>query len=159
LYFYGLERRLIIDNPSPDEETLLVVEVERLQAAYASDGSFKEYSAALLSAVELRRLSMTPGALEAWRPDLLKIDRSMPLALQVKLAHYALSGTRLDFEHAMAGMLSLSPSQGGFHLTSVTARTRKELIELVRRRFQERFPKGFQLRDRKDSKLSLAYRP
>jgi hypothetical protein len=159
LYFYGLERRLLVDDPRPEEEALLVEEVERLCGLYASNHSFAHYSKALLDVVELRRLCARPSGLDAWKPDLNTVSRDMPLPLKVKLAIYAARGTPLDFEHAMAGMLSMAPDQGGIRYTAGVTRTRLEFMELVRRRFAMRFPEGFRLRDRKDSTLVLGYRP
>jgi hypothetical protein len=116
------------------------------------------YSKALLDVIELRRLCGGPSGLDAWKPDPSTISRDMPLPLRIKLAVYAASGTPLDFEHAMAGMLSMAAEQGGIRYTAGMTRTRPEFIELVRRRFAKHFPGGFLLRDRKDSTLVLGYR-
>jgi hypothetical protein len=61
LYFYGLERRLLVDDLRPNEEALLVEEVERLRSLYASSHSFGHYSKALLDVIELRRLCGGPS--------------------------------------------------------------------------------------------------
>jgi len=158
LYFYGLERRLVVDNPSPTEETLLVAEVERLRGLFQTNNSFRSYSTALLDFVRMRRILTDTRGLEAWRPDLMAIERGMPLRLQVKLSLRALQGIPLDFELAMAGMLSLHTYQGGLRQGIAVTRARPEFIELMRRRFSKKYPEGFRLRDRKDSRLHLAYR-
>lgn len=159
LYFYGLERRLLVDCPRPEEEALLVAEVERLRGIYASNGSFSGYSKQLLDVVELRRLSAGSSGLDAMKPDLTAAVRDLPMPVKIKLALHAVTGTPLDFEHAMAAMLTMQPYQGGIRPTISMSRTRAEYVELVRRRFAKRFPKGFILRDRKDSRLALGYRP
>lgn len=159
LYFYGLERRLLVDGPEPEEEALLVVEIERLRDLYASNGSFRSYSSSLLDVVELRRMSAGPAGLNAWRPNLASVVRNgtMPLTLQLKLALHAVHKVPLDCEHATATMLALSPYQGGPSSGVVMNRCRDEFVELVRRRFPARFPKGFMLRDRKASVLLPTY--
>ena len=159
LYFNGLERRLLVDGPEPDEEALLVAEVERLRDLYGSNGSFPGYASSLLDVVELRRVSSGPDGLNAWRPDLASVlrDGKMSRALQLKLALHAVHKVPLDSEHATAAMLALSPYQGGPPSSVAMTRCRDEFVELVRRRFPTRFPRGFMLRDRKDSVMRPAY--
>ena len=53
LYFYGLERRLICDNPAPQERRLLVQEVERLLALHQENAAVNHYLPQLLTAVDL----------------------------------------------------------------------------------------------------------
>ena len=53
LYFYGLERRLICDNPAPQERRLLVREVERLLALHPENAAVDHYLPQLLTAVDL----------------------------------------------------------------------------------------------------------
>ncbi len=157
LFFYGVERRLLVDNPSAAEEELLVAEVKRLGDLYAANHSFSRYSKALLDVVAARRLSAGPSGLDDWRPDLGSTHHDMPLPLKVKVAVSAAHGIPIDFEHAMVGMLALPAHQRGVPATIAMTRTREEFVELVRRRFVERFPDGFRLPDRKNSKLALSY--
>ena len=158
LYFYGLEHRLLADNPSPQEETLLITEVERLRNLYAASGSFTGYSTALLDLVQLRRLSAVPPGLIGWRPSLAEQGETMSIHLRLKLGVMAARGTPLDFEHAMAAMLTMPKHQGGIRRGIGMTRTRAEFLDLARRRFATQFPAGFALRDRKDSTLALTYR-
>ncbi len=159
LYFYGLERRLLLDNPEPDEEEMLVAEVRRLREVFSKDGSFRSFATSLLDVVDLRRTTAGPEGLNAWRPDLASTTRSGPMhrALQLKLGLHALHRVPVDCEHATAAMLALSPYQGGPSSSIVMTRCRDEFVELLRRRFPTRFPKGFMLRDRKDSTLHPQY--
>ena len=50
LYFYGLERRLILEAPPATEVESLSQELRRLRSLYSSNGSFNGYSARLLDA-------------------------------------------------------------------------------------------------------------
>jgi hypothetical protein len=158
LYFYGLERRLLADSPSIQEETLLIAEVERLRNLCAASGSFTGYSTALLDLVQLRRLSAVPPGLVGWRPSLAEQSETMSIPLRLKLGVMAVMSTPLDFEHAMAAMLVTQRHQGGIRRGIGMTRTRAEFLDLARRRFATQFPAGFPLRDRKDSNLTLTYR-
>lgn len=159
LYFYGLERRLLLDGPEPNEEAMLVAEVQRLRELFSKDGSFRSSATSLLDVVDLRRTTAGPEGLNAWKPDLASTTRSgaMHRALQLKLGLHALHKVPLDCEHATAAILALSPYQGGPPSSIAMTRCRDEFVELVRRRFPTRFPKGFMLRDRQDSILHPQY--
>lgn len=159
LYFYGLERRLLVDGPEPDEEAMLVAEVRRLREVFSKDGSFRGHATSLLDVVDLRRTTAGPEGLNAWKPDLASTTRSSPMhrALQLKLGLHALHRVPVDCEHATAAMLTLSPYQGGPPPSIAVTRCRDEFVELLRRRFPTRFPKGFILRDRQASILHPQY--
>jgi hypothetical protein len=157
LYFYGLERRLIADNPPKEERDLLVAEVLRLNDLYQANGSFRGYSRGLLNLLELRDTLAVPNSLAGWTPDLDKLDRSMPLAMKLKLALHASQGIPLEFDDAMAAVLTLPSGAGGLRRSGAVARARQELIALARQRFPQRFPEGFKLKDRKSSSLHLGY--
>ena len=159
LYFYGIERRLLLDNPPPEEQRQLISEVARLQSLFSSNSSFNRYSTSLIDIVELVALNADPTALENWKPDLDALGDEMPWPLRIKLATRAANGTLIDFDHAMAAMLTMSQYQGGIRRSVALTRTRPEFLELARRRFPKRFPDGFKLRNRKDSRLRLSYHP
>ncbi|WP_254018982.1 TerB N-terminal domain-containing protein [Mesorhizobium escarrei] len=53
LYFYGLERRLMLEESPPDADGI-VAEVCRLLQVYGGNGSFKRYAGELLSAYQLK---------------------------------------------------------------------------------------------------------
>ncbi|NHO31397.1 hypothetical protein GOB85_02610 [Acetobacter sp. LMG 1636] len=159
LYFYGLERRLVLDAPAPEEEALLLAEVARLKALYRTDISFQNAATALLDFTQMRDALISPERLENWRPDLLTLSQDMPAALRVKLGLHVLQGIPLDFELAIAATLFLSPAQGGIRQTIATTRGRPEFIALMRERFNREYPEGFRLRDRKSGHRPLTYNP
>ena len=158
LYFYGLERRLLADNLSHEEETLLIAELERLRNLYTASGSFTGYSTRLLDLVRLRRVSATPPGLDGWKPSLAEQAATMPIPLRLKLGVMAAMSTPLGFEHAMAAMLTMPQQQGGIRRGIGMTRTHAEFLDLARRRFATQFPSGFPLRNKKDSALTLTYR-
>ncbi|MFT9114928.1 MAG: TerB N-terminal domain-containing protein [Acetobacter malorum] len=158
LYFYGLERRLIADSPSIDEEVLLVAEVERLRELFGHNGSFVNYSTELLNFIAMKHAVTDIPTVEAWKPDLAALGNHMSPLLQVKLGLHALRGMPLDVDLAIAGILSLPPHLTGLWPRIATTRARPEFIELMRHRFNQKFPHGFRLRDKKESRLDLSYR-
>lgn len=54
LYFYGLERRLMLDDAASDRDVVRA-EVERLLSVYGGNHSFRRYATELLSAEAVRR--------------------------------------------------------------------------------------------------------
>ena len=158
LYFYGLERRLVADSPPIDEEALLVAEVERLRSLFGKNGSFVNYSTELLNFIEMKHAVTDIPRVEAWKPELAALGDHMSPLLQVKLGLHALRGMPLDVDLAIAGILSLPPHLTGLWPRITTTRARPEFIELMRHRFTQKFPHGFRLRDKKESRLDLNYR-
>lgn len=159
LYFYGLERRLLVDAPPPAEEARLVAEVERLRALLSHHSSFVNYSSALLDFVRVRPVLTDLAALDAWQPDLLADHQSTPVPLQVKLGMHALRDIPVPHDLAIAAMVSLPPYGGGVRRNIAVTRARPEFVELVRRRMAKKHPEGFPLQDRRESRLRSAYRP
>ncbi|MBS0981415.1 TerB N-terminal domain-containing protein [Acetobacter thailandicus] len=159
LYFYGLERRLIADSPSIDEEMLLIAEVERLRSLFGNNSSFANYSTELLNFVEMKHIATDISRVEAWKPDLATLGDHMSPLLQVKLGLHVLRDTPLDVDLAIAGILSLPYRLTGLWPRITTTRTRPEFIELTRHRFNQKFPHGFRLKDKKESRLEPSYRP
>lgn len=158
LYFYGLERRLIADSPSIDEEVLLIAEVKRLRELFGHNSSFVNYSTELLNFVEMKHAVTDIPRVAAWKPDLAALGNHMSPLLQAKLGLHALRGMPLDVDLAIAGILSLPPHLTGLWPRVATTRARPEFIELTRHRFNQKFPHGFRLRDKKESRLDLNYR-
>lgn len=158
LYFYGLERRLVADSPPIDEEALLIAEVERLRSLFRNNNSFVNYSTELLNFIEMKHAVTDIPRVEAWKPDLAALGDHMSPLLQVKLGLHILRGMPLDVDLAIAGILSLPPHLTGLWPRIATTRARPEFIELMRHRFNQKFPKGFRLRDKKESRLNLSYR-
>lgn len=158
LYFYGLERRLLADRPPVEEETHLLAEVVRLRSIYSDNHSFSGYSRNLVEAVEFKRLIRDPIQTSEFQPDLMAPAGRMSLPLKVAIARKVVADEPLSFELAVAGLLGL-PWDIFARSDSVLQFARPEFLELLRRGFEKTFPAGFKLRNRKDSRLRLEYRP
>jgi hypothetical protein len=156
LYFYGLERRLLVDTPPPPAEIrALVQELERLRSLYTSNRSFERYSHSLLEAVEfLRDVGSPNGPLVI--PDLAVPCGDMPLSLKTAIARDVVAGRPLRFELAAAALFGLRE----FWSTRrhVLDKGRPPFLTVLRPRFNAAFPAGFVVRNRKDSRLQLFYR-
>jgi hypothetical protein len=158
LYFYGLERRLLADRPSPEEETRLLAEVARLHSIYSNNHSFSGYSRRLIDAVEFKRLIRDPALAAGFQPDLTMAAGRMPMVLKAVIARKVIADEPLGFELATAGLLGL-PWDVMPRNDTVLRFARSEFMQLLRRRFEKAFPAGFKLRNRKDSRLRLDYQP
>jgi hypothetical protein len=155
LYFYGLERRLLIESPSPEEVASLVAELNRLRAIYAANRSFDGYSRRLLEAVAFLR-KMRTESLHPFSPDLAAPWGEIPLTLKVAIAREVVAGRPLGFDFAAAGLFGLREFWSVHR--HVLDKGRAAFINVLRSRFEATFPLGFLLRNRKDSRLQLAYR-
>nr|WP_276556854.1 TerB N-terminal domain-containing protein [Rhodoblastus acidophilus] len=156
LYFYGLERRLLIDRPDSDEEAVLVEEIQRLRSIYAGNGSFDSYSRKLIEAVAFLSDRRDQSLRKGYTPDLTKTSGAMPLPLKIAIAQKVVEGTPLDFEWTAAGLIGLPWNVAPLN-TQVVNGVRAQFLDLLRQRFEKRFPQGFRLRNRKTSKLQLHY--
>lgn len=155
LYFYGLERRLIVDVTDAAETELLVAEIERLRSIYAH-GGFQRYSGALIAAIETRRLLLAAGSTDGFVPDLSVPSRDMPLPLKIAIARKIVAGEALSFELAAAGFIGLPWEARPIEMQPLDG-VRVPFLDLLRLRFERTFPTGFKIRVKKDSRLSLSY--
>ena len=152
LYFYGLERRLLLDRPPPEEQAALVAEIRRLRTIYSSSGSFDGHSQRLIEAVAVLRTAADPSP---FAPDLERAPGYMPPGLKLAIAREVVAGRPLGFELCAAGLLG-NRDFSSMH-PRVLDHARQPLLAVLRSRFAAAFPEGFQLRNRKDSHLRLTY--
>ena len=141
LYFYGLERRLLVDAQQSavarSERETLVTEVRRLLGIYGTNGSFRGYAAGLLGLAtadhaERRYLSAPPTRQDGWE---------VPFELRLGLGQLAADARPLPADWALA-WLRLHPE--GWLRTPAT-RCPAEFDEVFTRRYQERYGAGLQL--------------
>jgi hypothetical protein len=153
IYFYGLERRLLVENAGTDEVPLLAAELCRLRTVYASNHSFDGYSHRLLDAVAL--LQSTRAEAASFAPDLTATRGSMPLALKAAIAREVVAGRPLGFELCAGALIGLHDFTSNHW--QVLESGRAAFLQVLRPRFQAAFPGGFTVRNRKDSHLRLVY--
>ena len=155
LFFYGLERRLLveigshIDHP---EVAVLVAEIERLLGIYGDDHSFAGYAGNLLDYI--RGLRSVKADLEPvpWDPDYRGWE--VPAAVRIGVGRYVADGSRIPAAWALS-YLRYHPE--GYLRTPAT-RCRSEFDALFMMRYQARFGEGIKVR-RPTRKLEFSYRP
>ena len=141
LYFYGLERRLLIDAQrsavARAEREILVAEVRRLLGIYGTNNSFQSYAEGLLAFV-------TPddGERRYLYPPSAHRDRwDLPFELQLGLGQLAADARPVPADWALA-WLRLHPE--GWLRTPAT-RCPDEFCEVFTRRYRERYGDGLML--------------
>lgn len=149
LYFYGLERRLILDRSTEEHDTL-VAEVERLNRLYAGNASFVGYSRRLLDAA---RLIKPAGKFYEQSPPQAKTDFELPLSVRLAVGQLVSEGKPVPAEWMLAWLIT-DPNT---YLRTPASRARTEFEELFQIRFAEKFPDGFRLNPPK-RRLKHAYR-
>ena len=149
LFFYGLERRLFVDNDRA-EAPRLIAEVQHLVALYGASGSFKNYASRFLDAASL------VASPEIARPDIsldLQSGYEMPLGIRVYLGAKLASEMPLDAGDALMWVLSLPDTA----LRTPATRCFGELRQLWEHRFGDRYPNGLKINAPK-TRLKLEYR-
>jgi hypothetical protein len=154
LYFYGLERRLLVDShQSPAaraEHPALVREVERLLRIYGGNGSFSGYAGNLLRFLSLaggprRYLSAPPVQDDGWE---------LPFELRLGLGQLAADGRPVPVAWALS-WVRLHPAAW---LRTPASRCPEEFDELFSRRYREQFGDGMIL-EPGGQLLQSGYRP
>lgn len=155
LFFYGLERRIILDSrddPSAKGDwPAMIGELRRLLAVYGEkSGSFKHYAGDLLSWIELDGLS---GKLyEQPVPDLPR-SYELPPYLRLALGRAAADHAPVPTALALAWVKTCPE----IHLRTAAVRCHEEFGRLFAQRYRERFGDGLVLR-RNRTELKFVYR-
>jgi uncharacterized tellurite resistance protein B-like protein len=150
LYFYGLERRILVDRA---DHIAVAREVLRLRSIYSHCRSFNRYSGALLWLI-VAMVERSPATAEIVDQLVASTDRWDEDLMSCYLAYKHQSGKRLSAEAAFL-VAKVDPRCP----TSVVVRRHEKLFrDLFARRYADRFGEGIELRAGKRSK-PLHYRP
>ena len=136
LYFYGLERRFFLDDPSPDEKRVLLTEVRRLAKVYADNRSAQRY---LGDFAEIALVASTE--VDDMKPVFDYSGWDIPLSVKVAI------GAKLQRNESLGADWILSwflchPERA---LRTPAKRCPEEFMALFRFRFEERFPQGLKV--------------
>ncbi|MDS7595485.1 TerB N-terminal domain-containing protein [Agrobacterium tumefaciens] len=149
LYFYGLERRLMLE-PLASGNAEVVSEVQRLLEIYGYNGSFNRYASELLSAQELRSGEQSPSLIAS----LQRNGYEVPTAIKIAI------GVRVRDKRPIEPDLLLR-----FVLTHPETRVRtpaKRAPEILRTLFiaaaEERYPDGYVMKPGRVKALKKRYR-
>lgn len=149
LFFYGLERRLLVDE-AISEAPALIAEVRRLVSIYGTNGSFRSYATRFLDAAEL--ISGIDLSCPELSPD-LRSGYEMALPVRIHLGRKLASRQRLDSTDALLWLLALPDT----YLRTPATRCFDQLVELWHLRFAVRYPEGLKVNPPK-TRLNLQYR-
>lgn len=149
LYFYGLERRLMLDGAG-DEREALIGEVERLRGVYAGNGSFAGYSRQLLDAF---RLLKTSRKFYEETPPLERRGWEVPLIVRLAIGQMAAEGKPVPADWMLAWLMTDPMTR----LRKPASRAQEEFRQLFRLRFAAKYPDGLKIHSPKP-RLRYAYR-
>lgn len=149
VYFFGLERRLFVDEPPADERCALLAEVQRLQAIYGKSGRFERYCRKVLDAAAV----WEPPGSEPTPQEVLAARGEFPLRLQLALGRKAAARERLG-ANLMACWWLAHPA---VRLRAAQRRVVDEFAALFAARFERKYPRGLKVTEPK-RRLRYTYR-
>ena len=156
LFFYGLERRALVDLPAADnkngEMNIIRQEVRELLDVYAASGSFRMYASnllAYLAATSRLECGQTPEL-----PNGSVRSYELPFDLKIGLAQFAVEKTPVPSTWALAWALA----DPAIVLRTPARRCREQFLALFPKVYQETSGAGITLPVNK-TKLKVSYRP
>ena len=155
LYFYGLERRSLIDafgsNEARGEQVWILAELERLLALYGpANHSFAAYASSLISVL---RCLVTKCDPENEGPPEIERNWEIPAELKVRIGQLVAAGRPLPAAWALAWVRA----HPDFYLNTPAARCAAELLSLFSIRYREKYGDGMVVHPPK-TPLVLHYR-
>jgi uncharacterized tellurite resistance protein B-like protein len=154
LFFYGIERRVLIDAPAlphaKAEVPALLAEVERLLGLYGDNDSFRRYANNFLTVAQILHFGV--NVREIVPP--MNASFEMPLAAKVGLGALIAQGEPIPPVWALSWLKTHPETK----LRTPATRCMKEFNELFRFRYQAAFGSGM-IVERNRAKLTVAYRP
>lgn len=149
LFFYGLERRLLLERQT-SEASILTSEVERLLDIYGGNHSFRSYASSFMTAAALlageRPRGLVPHPTHEWSGEI-------PLATRVHLGFLLRDGSALSADDALLWIVGHPET----NLRTPGKRCFPELRQLFGSRFGERYPIGLKIRPPKKC-IQFTYR-
>jgi len=149
MYFYGLERRLMLEENAPDADEVLS-EVARLAEVYGGNNSFNRYAHELLSAYELKAKPLSADYIPDVEGNGYEVPTSIKLALGVRVK----DGKPIEPDLLMKFAMSHPETR-----VRTPARRAPELLRyLFIEEMNARHPGGFQVRAGRYKTLKASYR-
>jgi uncharacterized tellurite resistance protein B-like protein len=154
LFFYGLERRALVDAASDSSARLdlpaIEAEVRRLLQIYGSNRSFNRYASDFLD-----YLTVQQGKLELEEsPESSPRSRDLPIKLRIRLAKMAVEGGQVPAPWA----LEWARSDPRIVFPKAAQRCSTEFAKLFRIAYAAQYGQGMKLPVNR-TKLRIAYRP
>ncbi len=137
LYFYGLERRFFVEQPSPDERREILEEVRRLAALFADNRSAQRW---LNEFIEFALVSTTEEV-DSIQPVFENLSWDVPFSVKLTIGACLENGDNLNADWLLSWFLC-HPEK---NLRTSAKRCRDEFVSLFRVRFDARFPQGLKV--------------
>ncbi|WP_257570931.1 TerB N-terminal domain-containing protein [Streptomyces sp. NP160] len=147
LFFYGLERRVIVDatragTPARADLPAIRTEVERLLGLYGTNHSFRRYATEFLSVIDLAD-GLTHE--DAVPPERVAERWPVPHTLRLKLGELANAGTPVPAEWALAWV----HFNMNIHLRTPAQRCPEEFEQLFLSRYSAKYGPGMVVKPNK----------
>ena len=154
LYFYGLERRFLLDGPSDFEKQEIISEVQRLKHLFAHNYSAQRYLGEFLGIASIATL----GGISPDDPDLkasILENRNweLPIALKMVIGTMIANGKPVDAEWMYLWFVCHPEAR----LRTSAKRCAEEFKQLFLVRYATEYPDGAKIRKPK-RKLEFQYR-
>lgn len=152
LYYYGLERRLLVDllDSDPDNEYVNIIdEIKRLLEIYGYNASFFSYATKLVAFISLYK-----GGDDFNIPENYESQNwgEIPLHFKFSLLGYAKSGIPLPADTALEWLRLSDP----FSFRTPSDRCKNEHEELFLIKYRKRYGEGIVLKQKK-AKIRISY--
>lgn len=149
LYFYGLERRLMLDGNARDAD-LVALEVRRLLEVYGANHSFNRYATELLTAVELKSGEPSAQFLARVEPNGYEVPTAIRIALGVRVRDDRVIEPELLYRFAVTHPETRARTP---------ARRAPELMrQLFAQRMLDEYPAGFRYKAARAKPLRKHYK-
>lgn len=147
LYFYGLERRIFVDEPNIDEKREILDEVRRLAELFADNRSAQRYLGEFIEFA----LASTSNA-DAIEPIFESPSWDVPFSVKLAIGARLEKGENLSADWLLSWFLC-HPEK---NIRTSGKRCRGEFVALFRLRLDERFPQGLKINKPRKS-LQVTY--
>lgn len=155
LFFYGLERRVLVDAISDEtarsDIPAIVKEVHRLLVIYSENGSFRRYASQFLGYIEAE---FVEPAIYKQQPPVPDGSYELPMRLRIGLGQLAVDQQPVPASWALAWALS----DPNIVRRTAVSRCREMFAALFKTKWAEMYGDGFLLSVNR-TKLKLIYQP
>ncbi len=138
LFFYGMERRLFVDEPPAEESRQIVTEIERLLGLYGENNSIRRYFGTFL---ETARIINNRAIGADFEPCFERTNYELPLDLRVVIGQKLKLGERLSADWVLSWYM-LHPET---RVRMPMKRAFPECRALFNVLFDEKYPHGLKV--------------
>lgn len=143
LFFYGLERRFMVEQPSDDERREIVKEVERLKCLFSENYSAQRYLGEFVDLARIAAMGKVSLCDPALKQTILENRNwDVPFSLKFALGGIIANGNALDWEWLHLWLMC-HPER---RLRTPAERCGEEFKALFKLKFEALYPEGLMVR-------------